>query len=249
MITVRKLRSLKDGTRFRKYIIILQELESNLINQKHIETVYFNSILHEISQEKSLPERVIFLSTQGLNLYNINNLRHNIMTFLDMEPSEWDFTAPLDKEKKKIISGRNLYLEDIRSPFNLGSLFRSAECFAVDKIYLSKDCTSPNHNRAQRTSMGCINIVDWEQKNLDNIKLPVFALELGGIPIDEFDFPLEGICIIGSEELGVSPLSLKIADQSLGRVSIPLFGSKSSLNVANATAILLQRWSENNLKS
>ena len=56
------------------------------------------------------------------------------------------------------------------------------------------------------------------------------------------------IAIIGSEELGVSPEALKAADDSLGRVSIPLLGNKSSLNVANATSILLQRWSEHLLK-
>lgn len=248
MITIRKLRTLKDSTRFRKYILILQELESELKNNNNINTIYFNSILNEITQEKLLSDKIKSLSTKGLDLYNINNLRHHIMAVLGLEPSEWDFIAPLDKEKEIISTGLNLYLDDIRSPFNLGSLFRSAECFSVNKIYLSEDCTSPTHKRAQRTSMGCIDIVKWETEVLKNIDLPVFALELGGTPIDKFDFPLKGLCIIGSEELGVSPNGLKIADQSLGRVSIPLYGAKSSLNVANATAILLQRWSEKVLK-
>lgn len=249
MITIKKLKSLKDGTRFRKYIVILRELEQTLTDKKHINTSYYNTLLKEIAGENDLPDRVKKLTKQGITLYNINSLRHSIMTFLNMEPSEWDFTAPLDRVKTVQKTGISLYLDDIRSPFNLGSLFRSAECFAVNKIFLSEDCTSPEHKRAKRTSMGSVDLVDWEKTNIKDMKLPIFALELGGIPIDKFDFPKEGIVIIGSEELGVSPEALKIADQSLGRVSIPLFGSKSSLNVANATAILLQRWSEEILKS
>ena len=72
--------------------------------------------------------------------------------------------------------------------------------------------------------------------------LPIFALETGGTDINEFKFPKEGICIIGSEELGVSPEALNIA--TYGRVSIPMKGLKASLNVGVAFGILMQKWVE-----
>jgi len=50
--------------------------------------------------------------------------------------------------------------------------------------------------------------------------------------------------IIGSEELGVSPRALAVADASLGRVSIPCYGSKASLNVSVAFGIAVQAWGE-----
>lgn len=249
MITLRKLKSLKDVTRLRKYIIILQELETELINGSTINHPYYKSILNEIFSEMLLADTIKNIKNTDINLRNINNIRHTILKYLGIEPSEWDFTAPLDRDKNNFKTGLNLYLEDIRSPFNLGSLFRSAECFGVDNIYLSENSTSPSHPRAKRTSMGCIDIMDWEIKSIYDLDLPIFALELGGTSIQDFTFPDKGICIIGSEELGVSPEALKLAESSLGRVSIPLFGSKSSLNVANATSILLQRWSEKKLKS
>lgn len=249
MITVRKLRTLKESTRFRKYILIIQELENSLKNRTSINNIYYREILKEIGLEKSLSDRTRQLALGDLDVRTVNSLRHSIMSFLKLEPSEWDFTNPVDRlAKSEDKLGINIYLDDIRSPFNLGSLFRTAECFSVNKISLSIDTTDPGHNRAKRTAMGCIDLVKWERCEIEKIKGPVFALELGGIPIDEFKFPTNGTVIIGSEELGVSPVGLKIADNSSGRVAIPMSGGKSSLNVANATAILLQRWHETLLK-
>ena len=78
--------------------------------------------------------------------------------------------------------------------------------------------------------------------------LPVFALEVGGVDIDTFDFPEKGICIIGNEESGVSPSALKIADMSLGRVSIRQYGAKGSINVASATSIMLSLWANSSAR-
>ena len=57
-----------------------------------------------------------------------------------------------------------------------------------------------------------------------------------------FQFPEKGICIIGSEELGVSPQAIKRAEY--GCVSIPMKGLKASLNVGVAFGILMQKWVE-----
>ena len=92
--------------------------------------------------------------------------------------------------------------------------------------------------------MGCIETMGWQQCALNELpsELPVFALETGGTDINEFEFPQKGICIIGSEELGVSPEALHRADY--GRVSIPMKGLKASLNVGVAFGILMQKWIE-----
>jgi TrmH family RNA methyltransferase len=140
-----------------------------------------------------------------------------------------------------------VYMEDIRSPFNVGAMFRTAESFGVEKIILSPFCADPLHRRAQRTAMGCIDIVPWERQELfalpeTPMSCPVFALETGGIPINEFPFPRKGLLIAGSEELGVSPHALAATDASCGRVSIPIHGAKASLNVSVAFGIALQAW-------
>ena len=140
--------------------------------------------------------------------------------------------------------GVAVYAEDIRSPFNLGSIFRTAEGMGAERVYLSPFCCDPEHPRAVRSGMGCIETIPWQRCSLDELPddIPVFTLETGGTPIDEFKFPERGICIIGSEELGVSPEALKRA--TYGTVTIPMIGLKASLNVGVAFGILMQKWVE-----
>ncbi|MFZ2782433.1 MAG: TrmH family RNA methyltransferase [Rectinemataceae bacterium] len=134
------------------------------------------------------------------------------------------------------------YLEDIRSPFNVGSIFRSAEAFGFAEIILSPDCADPEHPRALRSAMGAVGLVPWRRAALEDIadKGPFFALELGGESLDDFAFPVSGTVILGSEELGVSDPALAVC--ALGKVSIPMRGAKASLNVAVAFGILAHRW-------
>ena len=178
----------------------------------------------------------------------LNNVKHILLTETGKDQADWDFTnsdGKLDAQKRHVFEGMFVYMEDIRSPFNVGAMFRTAESFGVEKIFLSPFCADPRHRRAERTAMGCIDIVPWERRDLFENQfgdVPVFALETGATPIAEFNFPPKGILIAGSEELGVSPQALAAADASLGRVSIPCYGSKASLNVSVAFGIALQAW-------
>lgn len=146
--------------------------------------------------------------------------------------------------KRNFYPGVCAYAEDIRSPFNLGSIFRTAEGLGAEKLYLSPFCCDPEHPRAVRSGMGCIETLPWERTALNDLPddKPIFVLETGGTPIDEFKFPKEGICILGSEELGASPEALKKA--TYGCVTIPMIGLKASLNVGVAFGILMQKWVE-----
>ena len=62
----------------------------------------------------------------------------------------------------------------------------------------------------------------------------MFALEIGGTDIREFEFPEKGICMIGSEETGLTREARELALSSCGIVTIPQFGAKGSINVASA---------------
>jgi TrmH family RNA methyltransferase len=186
----------------------------------------------------------------------LNGVKHLLLTETGRDQADWDFTegGKLDPAKRQVFEGMHVYLEDIRSPFNVGAMFRTAESFGVEKIILSPFCADPRHRRAERTAMGCIDIVPWERQDLfaaeesppppdlSGEPYPVFALETGGAPIDRFPFPRHGLLIAGSEELGVSPRALAAADASLGRVSIPCYGAKASLNVSVAFGIALNSW-------
>jgi len=183
----------------------------------------------------------------------LNSVKHLLLAATGRDQADWDFIAGdgrLDPAGRQIFNGMCVYMEDIRSPFNVGAMFRAAEVFGVEKIFLSEFCADPRHRRAERTAMGCVDIVPWERRDffaseeISGLPYPVFALEKGGIPIDKFPFPRKGLLIAGSEELGVSPRALAAADASLGRVSIPTYGAKASLNVSVAFGIALQAWTK-----
>ena len=178
-----------------------------------------------------------------------NCARNHLLAIIGTFPAEWDLViAPHNTEstvqKRDFFSQVYVYAEDIRSPFNIGSIFRTAEAMGAEKVFISPNCVDPEQPRAIRSGMGCIETLGWEQKTLDELPqdLPVFVLETGGTPIEEFEFPEKGICIIGSEELGVSPQAIKRAEY--GCVSIPMKGLKASLNVGVAFGILMQKWVE-----
>ena len=182
-----------------------------------------------------------------------NVARNHLLAIIGTFPAEWDLVIaphanPNDEKglvrQRSFFPGIAVYAEDIRSPFNLGSIFRSAEAMGAEKVYISPFCTDPQQPRAIRSGMGCIETMGYTRCSLNELPedLPVFALETGGTDINEFKFPKQGICIIGSEELGVSPQAL--ARATYGRVTIPMKGLKASLNVGVAFGILMQKWVE-----
>jgi TrmH family RNA methyltransferase len=186
----------------------------------------------------------------------LNTVRHILLAETGKQTADWDFIdhqGRLDPEQRRSFPGMLVCLEDIRSPYNVGAMFRTAESFGVEKIYLSPLCADPLHPRASRTAMGCVSILPWERlpdselragiEALPNIKDgPFFALETGGTSLPAFQFPPKAVMLAGSEELGLSPRALELADRSLGRVTIPAFGAKGSLNVSVAFGIVLQAW-------
>lgn len=181
-----------------------------------------------------------------------NCAKNHLLAILGTFPAEWDLViAPHSApglhgtvKKRFFYPGVFIYAEDIRSPFNIGSIFRTAEAMGAQKIFISPGCTDPLQPRAVRSGMGCIETLEYEKRALSELpkNMPVFVLETGGTDITDFVFPKQGICIIGSEELGVSPQALKTA--SYGRVTIPMKGLKASLNVGVALGILMQKWTE-----
>lgn len=143
-------------------------------------------------------------------------------------------------------SGLRVYLEDIRSPFNVGTIFRTAEALGFEEVLLSPQCADPCHPRALRSSMGTVPMMPWRRCTIEEAASfgPLFALELGGVSVYRFDFPASGILVLGSEELGVSRTARTLA--SRGIVSIPMRGNKASINVAVAFGIAASFWAEAN---
>lgn len=269
MIEAGKLFQLKGGQKRRKLALTFGALERDILGIAEKGAGYsFTSLsradyIREITKilltdpkitAEAARELESLLAQEPLDELRLCNCaRNHLLAIIGTFPAEWDLViaphaSPVNEDgtvkQREFFPGVCVYAEDIRSPFNLGSIFRTAEAMGAEKVYISPCCVDPKQPRAVRSGMGCIETMGWSRTPLDQlpVDLPVFALETGGTDINEFVFPKQGICIIGSEELGVSPEALKRADY--GRVSIPMKGLKASLNVGVAFGILMQKWVE-----
>jgi RNA methyltransferase, TrmH family len=256
MFPLAKLRELSPRTRMRKIARILQGLEVELSTGGTPDPAYVSSLLRLLEppaaagtlDQAGAAARLLDAGAASPELLRaLNAVRHGLLRSLDAEPSEWDLVSPetgtLDRSGLRA-HPVTVYLEDIRSPFNVGSIFRTAEAFGARGVILSPRTPAPTHPRARKTARGADQALGWEVRELDEVadRPGIFALELGGTPLARFRFPSEGMVLLGSEELGLSPEALRLADAGQGRVSIPLAGAKRSLNVSVAFGILMQAW-------
>lgn len=262
MIEFYKLKALHEKQRIKKIIKILEQLEKMLVAKNDSELLdnFYLKQLYDCFSSKLNLELNLFAeklfskvdSTQKEKLIFINKARHQLYTFTGVEPSEWDLILPelfqnqnIEHIKRSFFKKIFVYTESLRSPFNLGNIFRTSDAFGVQKIFISPDCVPPTCERAKRSAMGAIGYVPHERKALPEIlaslpkNFPVIALETGGENMNDFSFPNEGLVIIGSEELGISPESLSLCQS---RVSIKMYGIKASLNVGVAFGIFMQKW-------
>lgn len=139
-----------------------------------------------------------------------------------------------------------LVLDNIRSMYNVGAIFRSAEGARVKKIFLCGITATPPREKIFKTSLGAVDWVDWEYcdnsevviKNLRENKVQIIALEQTDKSINfkkaKYKFPLA--IVVGHELKGISNDILKLCDIS---VEIPMYGKSNSLNVSTATGIVL----------
>ena len=263
MIPLQKLSKLAPRHRMRKIALVLGEVERLLLAQKGLEfdpsmAAYSLGLCGLLVDEKEAAGTVAEAARrlaavasacagegEGL-LRAVDALRHSLLAATGQAPADWDLIDPstglLDPGSRRAIPGLKAYLEDLRSPFNVGSIFRTADAFGADELILSPLCADPLHPRALRSAMGAVELLPWRRATLEELAdgTAIFALELGGTPLESFVFPKRGIVVIGSEELGISRQNRSLCD--FGTVSIPMSGAKASLNVAVAFGILMYEW-------
>ncbi len=144
-----------------------------------------------------------------------------------------------------------LVLDSLRSAHNVGSFFRSADCFAVDKIFLTGITPSPLTHDLAKTALGAELSVPWRHYadsahlladlQRSNYLIVVIELVETALPlwqlVDALDLQDRNVAIVfGAETTGVSQIWLDHADFIF---KIPMLGVKESLNVAVVCGIVL----------
>lgn len=164
-------------------------------------------------------------------------------TFLDLK----QFLEKVRDQEKSLV----LMVDQIFDPQNLGALIRSAECFGADAIVWSKNRGVDLTPSVAKASCGASEMLDlvrvsnlaqtMEEFQKEGFEAIVTLLDEKAKDALEFSFPAKTLLIVGSEGEGVQPLIQKKADHS---IYIPMKGKIGSLNVSNATAVLLALYSK-----
>lgn len=161
---------------------------------------------------------------------------------------------------QSVLSAIQMFTEDfyvvcdnIRSTFNVGAIFRTADAAGVTKIYLCGYTPTPPRYEIEKVALGAEKTVPWEHvaqtwRLLERLKaqgVQIVALEnnieLPTIDYREFipQFPIA--LVLGNEVTGLSPALLRRADAI---IALPMHGKKESLNVAVAFGIAAYRLNE-----
>jgi tRNA G18 (ribose-2'-O)-methylase SpoU len=137
-------------------------------------------------------------------------------------------------------------LENVRSAYNVGSVFRTADAFLIEAVYLCGYTAFPPHKEIRKTALGAEETVHWKHfksgmdamTELRSLGYAVYAVEQaeGSIPLHTFRPDGKVAVIFGNEVTGVEQSTIAQAD---GCIEIPQWGMKHSLNIATAAGIVL----------
>jgi len=149
-----------------------------------------------------------------------------------------------EAEKTPII----IILNDIRSLHNIGSVFRTADAFLIEKIVLCGITATPPNKEIHKTALGATETVAWEHqtdvlKVIENLKkegVIVLAIEQVESAIFLQDFEIDSekkyALVFGNEVFGVSQEAVALCD---GCIEIPQLGTKHSLNISVSAGIVV----------
>jgi tRNA G18 (ribose-2'-O)-methylase SpoU len=157
-------------------------------------------------------------------------------------------------EKTPII----VVLENIRSAYNVGSVFRTADAFLVEAIYIIGYSAKPPHKEIKKTALGAEETVNWRHfsttaeaiSQLREDGYTIYAIEQaeGSRALQAITPALDEkiAVVLGNEVTGVEQSTIHLCDAC---VEIPQLGMKHSLNIATAAGVVLWELVRRRLKS
>ncbi len=138
-------------------------------------------------------------------------------------------------------------LENIRSAYNVGSVFRTADAFLLESIFICGYTATPPHKEISKTALGADESVHWKHfksinesfAELKERGYKLYAVEqaANSLPLQQIQYNGEKIAVIfGNEVSGVEQTTIAQCD---GCIEIPQLGMKHSLNVSVAAGVVL----------
>lgn len=150
------------------------------------------------------------------------------------------------KEAKKL--PLIVVLDNVRSQYNVGSVFRTSDAFRVEAIYLCGISATPPHQEIHKTALGAEDTVDWKYFKdttaaINELKAAgyfIYSIEQveGSVMLEnlQLDATKKYAVVLGNEVKGVQQEVVNLSD---GCIEIPQYGTKHSLNVSTTAGIVI----------
>lgn len=137
-------------------------------------------------------------------------------------------------------------VENVRSLYNVGSIFRTSDAVLLKSLYLTGYTGYPPRKEIDKTALGAVDSVNWQRfedpldavAELKKQNVPLIALEhtSDSVSYTEFQFPIPFCLILGNEVDGISESLIK---ETNAAIEIPMLGLKQSLNVSVAYGVVM----------
>lgn len=139
-------------------------------------------------------------------------------------------------------------LENVRSAYNVGSVFRTSDAFLLSSIYICGYTAHPPHKEIKKTALGAEETVAWKyfkqtsaaisELKKENYKIYSVEQAMNSLPLQQIKFERDEklAVIFGNEVTGVELSTIELTD---GCIEIPQLGMKHSLNIATAVGVVL----------
>lgn len=227
----------------RRAAALILQFQNHRIKKLNLQTgaKFENSLSELIAQ---IPQqKIAHLSKAELDLFSKDGVHQGIL--LELKDN---VELPLDELIKKSLSARKLLivLDEVCDPHNLGAIFRAADAFGVDGIISTERRSSALTEVAKKASAGASEFVPFcvvpnLHRALEQLKKAGFwlvgtALSQDSKEIDQLDLEPPLVIVMGSEGKGLRELTKKSCDFL---IKIPMQGVIESLNVSQATSIVL----------
>ncbi len=154
--------------------------------------------------------------------------------------------TPRDEWPAASLNPVHVVLDNLRSAFNVGSIFRTSDAGGVGHLHLCGMTAHPPHQKIQKTSLGAFAYVPWTyyERTSDALDLlhadaiPIIAIEVTPNAISHvvYPWPKPVAVVFGNEVSGIAEKTLAQCDAV---VQIPMLGHKNTINVATAFGIIL----------
>ncbi len=157
-----------------------------------------------------------------------------------------------DTDRDHLVTARvplHFLIDNMRSAFNVGSVFRTADTLGAQKIWLTGYSPTPHQLQVEKAALGATLIIEWETcsfshaiEELKKSNFQIIGLETATNAVDisnPFEEAKPVAFVLGNERFGLDSDQLKVCDQIR---KIPTYGIKNSLNAATAAAIAGYEW-------